>query len=403
MTTADIIQTEDAFQIPTYAKLPIALVRGAGSYVWDADGQKYLDFYGGHCVTPLGHCPPRVVEAIRQQAGELLFYSNVVYSPVRAEAARLVAEMAPDGLGHVFFCNSGTEANETALKLARTSTGKPHVIAMDAGFHGRTLGSLAATHSPTYRDPHRDVLADVTFVPFGDADAVAQVLEQRDDVGGLILEPIQSMAGVTTAPDAYFHALRRLCDAHGVALIFDEVQTGVGRTGRFSISQHLGVTPDLITMAKSLGSGIPVGAVLVRSAIASDVKSGDQGTTFGGGMVAMAAVVATLETIRDENLMARAEVIFDRIVEAVGDTAEVRGRGCLLGLDLGQPAAPVIKALRAGGVLTGSASDPNIIRLMPPFNTTDDELAEFANTFHAAMEKVGSENAEVGKQETSVA
>ncbi len=387
MTTADTIQTEDAFQIPTYSKLPVALVRGEGINVWDAEGLCYLDFYGGHCVTPLGHCPPRVVAALQQQAGELLFYSNVVYSPVRATAARLLASMAPAGMGHVFFCNSGTEANETALKLARTSTGKSHIIAMADGFHGRTLGSLAATHSDKYRAPYRAVLAEVTFVPFGDAAAVRRVLAEQDDVGGLIIEPIQSMAGLYTAPDTYFQELRALCDQHSVALIFDEVQTGVGRTGRFSISEHVGITPDLITLAKSLGSGIPVGAVLARDAIAQQVKPGDQGTTFGGGMMAMAAVTATLETIRDENLMARAEEIFDTIREGVaGLVREVRGRGCLIGLDLGSPAAPVIKALRAHGILTGSASDPNVIRLMPPLNTPDAALDTFTETFRAIME-----------------
>ena len=386
MTTAQTIQTEDAFQIPTYKKMPIALVRGEGIHVWDADGRRYFDFYGGHCVTALGHCPPRVVEAIRQQAGELLFYSNVVYSPVRARAAQQLAELAPAGLGHVFFCNSGTEANETALKLARTWTGKPHVIAMEAGFHGRTLGSLAATHDLHYREPYLDVLADVTFVPFGDADAVARVLESRADVGAVILEPIQSMAGVTGAPAAYFQQLRALCDEHGTALVFDEVQTGVGRTGRFSISEHLGVRPDLITLAKSLGSGVPVGAVLVREEIAECVQSGDQGTTFGGGMLAMAAVEATLATLVDEGLMPRAEAIFARIADGTrGIVKDVRGQGCLIGLDLGRPAAPVIAALRAEGFLTGGAADPHVIRLMPPLNTPDEALDAFVTTFRGVM------------------
>ncbi len=386
MTTEETIQTEDAFQIPTYAKLPIALVRGEGIFVWDADGRRYYDFYGGHCVTGLGHCPPRVVEAIREQAGRLLFYSNVVYSPVRARAAAVLARLAPEGLGHVFFCNSGTEANETALKLARTWTKKPHVVAMEAGFHGRTAGSLAATHSLHYRAPYLDRLADVTFVPFGDADALAAVLAGRRDVGTVILEPIQSMAGVTTAPDAYFQQLRRLCDEQGVALVFDEVQTGVGRTGRFSISEHLGVTPDLVTLAKSLGSGIPVGAVLARDAIAAHVRSGDQGTTFGGGMVAMAAVAATLDTLVDEGLMARAEHIFRRIADGVAaDVREVRGRGCLVGLDVGRPAAPIVAALRARGFLTGTSSDPHTLRLMPPLNTPDSALDAFIEAFHAVM------------------
>lgn len=386
MNTAETIQIEDQYQIPTYAKLPVALVRGEGCYVWDAEGNRYLDFYGGHCVTLLGHCPPRVVAAIQAQAADLIFYSNVVYSPVRARAAALLAKLAPAGLGHAFFCNSGTEANETALKLARKFTGKPGVIATVEGFHGRTLGSLAVTWEEKYRAPYAAVLPETQFVPFGDADAVAAVLAERNDIGAVILEPIQSMAGVTTAPPSYFQALRALCDEHGVALIFDEVQTGIGRTGTFSISEQYGVRPDLITLAKSLASGIPVGAVLASDAIAASVKLGDQGTTFGGGMVAMAAIIATLETIVDEQLMARAPVLFERIREAVRPYArDVRGAGCLIGVELDAPAAPVMKRLRTeSGILTGGAGNPNVIRLMPPLNTPDEALDAFAAAFEKA-------------------
>ena len=374
MTTAETIRTEDAFQIPTYKKLPLALVRGEGAYVWDADGRRYVDFYGGHCVVPIGHCPPAVVAALQQQAATLMFYSNVVYSPVRAEAAALLADMAPEGMGHVFFCNSGTEANETALKLARTFTGRPHVVAMTAGFHGRTLGSLIATHG-AYRAPYAEVLPETTFVPFGDADALEAALAGRDDVAAVILEPIQSMAGLYTAPPAYFQRLRAACDAAGALLIFDEVQTGVGRTGTFSISEGVGVRPDLITLAKSLASGVPVGAVLATDAVAAHVKVGDQGTTFGGGMLAMAALTATLRTIRDEHLMERATEVFDRLKTGlIGLVRDVRGAGCLVGVDLGRKAGPVIAALLDRGFIVGSASDPEVIRLMPPYTVPFEEV-----------------------------
>ncbi len=386
LSTDEVIRMEDLYEIPTYAKMPIALVRGQGSYVWDADGKPYLDFYGGHCVLPLGHCPPAVVQAVREQVGRLMFYSNVVYSPVRARAGMVLATMAPEGLRHVFFCNSGTESNETALKLARAFTGKPHVIAMEDGFHGRTLGSLAVTAEEKYRAPYRSVLPETTFVPFGDAGAVARVLAERKDVAAVILEPIQSMAGITEAPAAYFQELRSLCDENGVLLLFDEVQTGVGRTGTFSISQQLGVHPDLITLAKSLGSGIPVGAVLASDSIAASVKPGDQGTTFGGGMVAMAAVAATLSTIASEGLMDRAQMVFSRIREGVlPHVKEVRGRGCLIGLELNEPAKPVISALREQGVLAGSAGHPNVIRLMPPLNTSEKEVGVFLSAFQQVV------------------
>ena len=383
MKTAETIRLEDAFQIPTYKKMPIALVRGEGCTVWDAEGKAYLDFYGGHCVTMLGHCPPRVVAAIQAQASALMFYSNAVYSPVRAEAAALLASMAPEGLSHVFFCNSGTEANETALKLARTWTGKTGVVAMDHGFHGRTLGSLAATWGANYRAPYAGILPETHFVPFGDFEALTVIMAAcKEDIAAIILEPIQSMAGVTEAPAAYFQQLRNLCDWHHVALIFDEVQTGVGRTGTFSISESFGMKPDMISLAKSLGSGVPVGAVLISDEIAGTVKYGDQGTTFGGGMLAMAALKATLETIRDENLMPRAARLFDRIEAGLRPhVVDVRGRGCLIGVVLSEPAAPVLAALRNEGILAGSASDPNVIRLMPPLNTTDEAIDTMVEAF----------------------
>ena len=391
MTTQEIIQQEDAFQIPTYSKMPVVLVRGEGSYVWDADGNRYLDFYGGHCVTLLGHCPPRVVAAVQAQAAQLIFYSNVAYSPVRARAAALLADAAPDGLGHVFFCNSGTEANETALKLARKTTGKAGVVAMEQGFHGRTLGSLAVTWKDKYRAPYAAALPETHFIPFGDLDATEAVLEANDDVAAVILEPIQSMAGIVQAPDAYYQGLRARCDRHGVLLIFDEVQTGVGRTGTFSISEQFGITPDLITLAKSLGGGVPVGAILVSDAIAAGVQLGDQGTTFGGGMLAMAAVTALLETTRDDGLMERAGAIHRQIRASVGPLVKgVRGRGCLIGLELDSPAQPVLAALREAGVLAGGSGHPNVIRLMPPLTASDEDVAVFAKAFTQALETVAA-------------
>ena len=371
MTTADIIREEDAFLLPTYRKMPLALVRGDGSYVWDADGKRYLDFYGGHCVTLLGHCPPRVVEALHRQANHLLFYSNVAYSDVRARAAAALCSAAPKGLRHVFFCNSGTEAVETALKIARKATGRAGLLAMEGAFHGRTLGSLAATWKSAYRAPYASVLPETQFVPFGDLDAAEQALHSQHDTAAVILEPIQSIAGMVQAPASYFQGLRALCDVYGAQLIFDEVQTGVGRTGTFSISEAYGVTPDLIVLAKSLGSGVPVGAALVSDALSLTVHYGDQGSTFGGGMLAMAAVEATMQTIIEGNLMESANDIFNAIKASVGaSVCSFRGRGCLIGLELDRACAPVLGALREEGVLAGGSGDPRVIRLMPPLTTS---------------------------------
>ena len=381
MDTDQVIRMEQAFQLPTYAKLPIALERGSGCYLWDLEGRRYLDFYGGHCVTPLGHCPPPVVEAISRQAQQLLFYSNVVYSPVRAQAAELVVSLSPDGIEQVFFCNSGTEANETALKVARKLTGRSGILAFEQGFHGRTLGSLAATWSAKYREPYIGALGPASFVPLNDVDAAREVLGSRD-MAAAIVEPIQSMAGVVEADPAFLVRLKELCKDSGTLLIFDEVQTGVGRTGTFSISEQIGVVPDMITMAKSLGSGIPVGAVLATGEVARSVEVGDQGTTFGGGMIAMAAVIATLETIVAEGLMARAGRICERIRSEIGGfVVSVRGRGCLIGIELEGPVKDVIRRLREDGILVGGSGDPNVIRLMPPLNTPDVVLDEFLAVF----------------------
>ncbi|WP_420455549.1 aspartate aminotransferase family protein [Rubrivirga sp.] len=386
-TLTDPMALEDAVTLPTYAKPPVALVRGDGTRVWDVDGAEYLDFYGGHCVALLGHCPPRVVEAIRRQAGELLFYSNAVYSPVRADAAQALVELAPDGLGRVFWCNSGTEANEAALKLARAFTGRSRVVAFGDGFHGRTLGALAATHGDSYHAPYRAVLPETAWVPFGWEGAVEQALAD-EDVAALILEPMQSMAGVTEARPAFYRAIRELCDQTGTVLIFDEVQTGVGRTGAFLYGDHVGVTPDLVTLAKSLGAGVPVGAVLVNDAIAATVKPGDQGTTFGGGMLAMAAAKATLRQLTDDGLMARAAELFDRISDGLGrieGVVEVRGRGCLIGVALDREARPVAGALRQAGVIVGTSGRADTLRLMPPLTTTDEDVDELIRRFAAVL------------------
>ena len=382
-TLADPLALEDAVTLPTYAKPPVALVRGEGTRVWDHEGHEYLDFYGGHCVALLGHCPPRVVEAIRRQAGELLFYSNAVYSPVRAEAAQALVDLAPDGLGRVFWCNSGTEANETALKLARSVTGRSRVVAFSEGFHGRTLGALATTYGDNYHAPYRAALPETTWVPFGWEGAVEEALA-GEDVAALILEPMQSMAGVTEAAPAFYRAIREICDRTGTVLIFDEVQTGVGRTGTFLYGEHVGVTPDLVTLAKSLGAGVPVGAVLVNDAIAATVKPGDQGTTFGGGMLAMAAVKATLQQLVDENLMARAEALFARLdagLAEVDGVTGVRGRGCLIGVSLDREARPVAGALREAGVIVGTSGRPDTLRLMPPLTTSDADVDDFLARF----------------------
>ena len=388
MNTEEVILSEDRYSIPTYKKLPIALVKGEGAYVWDAEGNRYLDFYGGHCVALLGHCPPRVVEAIRRQSETLLFYSNVVYSDVRARTAKLLASMVPQGLGNIFFCNSGTEAVETALKIARKATGRQGIIAMEGDFHGRTLGSLATTWNSSYRAPYSTVLPHTHFVPFGNPDRVIDIINQHGNIAAVFLEPIQSIAGMVQAPAEYYQELRKICDQAGALLIFDEVQTGVGRTGTFSVSEQYGMVPDVITLAKSLGSGVPVGATLIDDKFVPGIQYGDQGSTFGGGMLAMRAVESTLLTIQEGGLMNRARVIFSDILDAAAPhVRSIRGRGCLIGLDCGGPAVPILTGLREQGILAGGSSDSNVIRLMPPLITTSEHIKQFADALQIACMK----------------
>jgi acetylornithine/N-succinyldiaminopimelate aminotransferase len=384
-TFESIRSDEDRFQVPTYAHLPLAVARGEGCRVFDTGGNAWLDFYGGHAVALTGHCHPRVVAAVREQAGRLLFYSNIVYSDVRARAAKALVEAAPAGVTQVFFCNSGAEANEAALKTARMLTKRPGVVAMKEGFHGRTLGALSATGLGKYRD-YGGPVAPGTFVPFGDLAAAEAAV--GPDTAAVILEPVPSMGGVRVAPAEYYRGLRRLCDDRGALLLFDEVQTGLGRTGRMWAGDHFGVKPDMHTLAKGIASGVPCGAVLFQGAVAARVKEGDHGSTFGGGPLACAAVEATLAVIRDEGLVAKAAAAGEALrAGALGipGVREVRGLGLLLAVACEADAKTVLARLRESRVLASSVSaDPKAVRLLPPLAIGTAEVEEFLGALSRA-------------------
>ncbi len=365
---------EDRWQVVTYNKLPLALAQGQGCWVQDVSGRRWLDLYGGHAVALLGHCHPAVVQAIRLQAGRLLFYSNAVYSDVRARAVELLAGLAPKGLQRVFLCNSGTEANETALKIARKHTGRRHIVSMREGFHGRTLGSLGATGLAGYRDPAYPIPAEHTFVPYGDEQALSDAL--TDEVAAVLVEPIPSMGGIQRAADAWFATARRLCDERGALLIFDEVQTGFGRTGRMFFGEHVGVCADLITGAKGMAGGFPAGVVFVREDLAAGMKVGEQGTTFGGGPLAAAAIAATARVLVQEDIcghVTRVGAVLEQALRAVPGVREVVGAGLLLGVNLDRPAKPVVSALFEAGVIAGTGGDPRQVRLLPPLVLQESE------------------------------
>lgn len=373
-------------ELPTYTRWPLALVRGEGSTVWDASGKSYLDLYGGHAVAATGHCHPEVVRAIREQAGELLFYSNVVALPVRARAAEAIAGQAPPPLTRVFFVNSGTEANENAMRLARRFTGRTDILSFEGGFHGRTADAISAAGLAKYRELGKPNVPGHRLAPFGDLAAVEAALD--DQVAAVLVEPIQSMAGVITAPPSYFQGLRTLCDERGAKLIYDEVQTGFGRTGTFYFAGRHGVVPDLVSLAKGIGSGVPMGAILVSSEIAETVRPDDYGTTFGGGPLACAAAGATVRVIVEEGLLANVRAGSQRLRQGLAGlpgVREVRGEGFLLGVALDRPAKPVREALLETGFLVGGSDLPDTLRLLPPLVLTADEIDRFLDSLRRIL------------------
>ncbi|MDT4968125.1 MAG: acetylornithine/N-succinyldiaminopimelate aminotransferase [Acidobacteriota bacterium] len=380
-TLAEIKESEERFELATYKKMPVVAERGEGVWIYASDGERYLDLYGGHAVAGTGHCHPHVVAAIKAQADSLLFYSNLVYSDVRAHAAELLVSRAPETIAKAFFCNSGTEANENAMRMARMATGREKIITFTGSFHGRTADAISATGLGKYRELGKPNVPGHLFAEFGDIEAVEKLADQT--VAGIMLEPIQSMAGVRMAEPAFYRALRTICDEHGIVLIYDEVQTGVGRTGEwFFAGSEAGdeVVPDIITLAKALGSGVPVGACLVTESIASHIKENDLGTTFGGGMLAMAAVVATLEAIENDGMLEnvkRVERYLHEQLKKMPQVERVLGLGFLLGLEVKEKAATVHAALLERRIITGTSSDARVLRLLPPLCLATGEVDLF--------------------------
>ena len=355
---------EDRYLLSTYSKLPICIERGEGCFVYDMEGTEYLDMYGGHCVTSTGHCHPSVVAAIQKQAARLIFYSNATYNRCRAEAVGKLVGMCGESHQRAFFVNSGAEANENAIKLARAVTGRRVIVSSEGAFHGRTYGSLSATGIEHYRGYLNTPVPDHKIVP------IEKVVENvTQETAGVIVEPIQSMGGVIEVGHHLLRSIEQACRENGALLIFDEVQTGVGRTGSFLYSQQIGVSPDLSTLAKGIASGYSVGAVLLTEDVARGVKVGDLGSTFGGSPLGCAAIRATLEVIKSENLLGNAAFIGNYLTERLRgfeEIDEVRGKGLLIGLKFkNKNAQEVQRSLLQRKILTGGSSDPKVLRLMP--------------------------------------
>jgi len=386
---AEISATEEQYQLATYKKMPVAVERGDGVWIYTSDGEKYLDLYGGHAVAGTGHCHPHVVKALREQSEKLLFYSNLVFSETRARAAEKLVSLAPPQLTKAFFCNSGTEANENAMRIARMFTGREKIITFSGGFHGRTADAISATFLGKYRDIGKPNVPGHIEAEFGNIESVRALADGT--VAAVMLEPIQSMAGVRMAEAAYYRELRTLCDEREIVLIYDEVQTGVGRTGDWFFagsSAGDGVVPDIVTLAKALGSGVPVGACLVTDAIADKIKENDLGTTFGGGMLAMAAVTATLEAIENDKMLANvknAELHLRERLNEVEQVVAVHGRGLLLGLEFPNKAVPIHQGLLERKIITGTSSDARVLRLLPPLCLKTPEIDLFVATLESVL------------------
>jgi acetylornithine/succinyldiaminopimelate/putrescine aminotransferase len=378
----------DAALLPVYAQFPVRPVAGRGSWLIDADGNEWLDAYGGHAVSSTGHSHPAVVRAIVEQAEKLLFYSTAVPHPNRELLAERLAGLCPAPLGKLFFCNSGAEANENALHLARKVTGRRAIVSLEGGWHGRTVACLAVTDGARYEEGAiRAGMPLSRKIPFNQLAGLERAINPT--VAAVILEPVQGMAGARACDPAFLGRIRELCTEHGVQLIYDEVQCGVGRCGAFTAAEAFGVVPDLLTMAKGLASGLPIGAVVTTDAVAAGIRTGDLGSTFGGGPVPCAAALATLDVIEAEGLIANARETGAYLAgeaRRIGGSniTGVEGRGLLLGLRLTRPAAEVQKALFAKRVLTGTASDPAILRLIPPLGFSRAE----ADRLLAALKEV---------------
>jgi len=375
----NLIEIEEQYQVATYKKFPFVIERGEDVWVYTTDGERYLDLYGGHAVVSTGHSHARIVKAIADQAQRLIFYSNLVYNDARARAAKKLVEAAPDPLTKAFFVNSGTEANESAMKIARMLTERTRIISFEGAFHGRTPGSVSATGLTKYRENVSPLLEGHVYAEFGSVSSVESLLD--DQTAAVILEPIQSMGGVRMAEPGFYLALREMCDQAGAMLIYDEVQTGMGRTGNFFFAGRHGVVPDLITLAKGIASGVPMGAVLMTDAIAGEIKVGDLGTTFGGGPLACAALEATIDVMRDEELLENvrenSEYLFVELRKMLL-IEEVLGLGFLIGIRFpGGTAKVVQQALLEKKIITGLSEDPSVLRLLPPLTLKRAEIDLF--------------------------
>jgi acetylornithine/N-succinyldiaminopimelate aminotransferase len=389
MKTQETIELFNKYVIANYGRLPRVMVKGEGCYIYDADGNKILDMFPGWAVSGIGHCHPKVVEAVRKQVGELIHIDNTFYSEPQAILAKLLSERAFGG--KCFFCNSGAEANEAALKLARlhTAQGKYKFITAQGSFHGRTFATVTATAQPKYHEGFLPLLPGFVYIPFNDVAALKAAF--TDEVAAVMVEPIQGEGGVNVATPEFLGTMRELCDQHEAVMILDEVQTGIGRTGKWFGYQHFDVEPDIITMAKTLGGGTAIGAMMARPEIAASLVPGKHASTFGGNCLACAAAIATIEAIEEgrliEHTVQMGKYAQDKLAQLKSKHSiidHVRGKGLMIGIQLTGPGAAIVAKCLEKGLRINCTHD-TVIRFMPPMVVTAEQIDEAIDIFDSVL------------------
>jgi len=385
MTTQETIELFEKYVIANYGRLPRVIVKGEGCYLYDSDGNKILDMFPGWAVSAIGHCHPKVVEAIRNQAGELLHIDNTFYSEPQGKLAKLLSERAFGG--KCFFCNSGAEANEAAMKLARlyTAPEKYKFITTEGSFHGRTFATLTATAQPKHHEGLLPLLPGFVYVPFNDVSALEAAFD--DEVAAVMVEPIQGEGGINIPDENYLGEIRRLCDENGAVMICDEVTTGIGRTGKWFAYQLFDVEPDIITMAKALGGGVAIGAMMAKEEIAASLVPGKHATTFGGSALVCAAAVAVIEAIEEENLLENANRLGKYTMEKLEQLKQkhsiidsVRGVGMMIGVQLNGPGAEIVNKCLENG-LRINCTQGTVLRFMLPMIVTQSQIDQAIEIF----------------------
>ncbi len=383
--TDTISTVADSSELPTYPKRGIVMSHGLGARLWDTAGREYIDCAAGIGVGNIGHANERLARTVAEQARRLIVCPGSIDTGPRIELCAKLREITPDGLERSFLCNSGTEAMEAAIKFARLATGRTDFVACERAFHGRTLGALSGTHKPQYREPFMPLVPGFSHVPFNDLDALRAAVTDR--TAGVLLEVVQGEGGIHPVTQAFIDGARAVCDERGALLIFDEVQSGFGRTGRMFALEHFGVVPDMLCIAKALGGGLPIGAVVCNDRIPA--VTGRHGSTFGGNPLCAAAALATIEEIESRDLCGRAERLGEAFRARIADAnlaavREVRGLGLMIGVELTSEVAPILAVLQERGVIALGAG-PNTVRLLPPLVIEEDQLAGVGETLVAVL------------------